>query len=102
MGARIGKGGGYSDLESALLREVKLVDDATTIATTVHPLQVLDRDLPETGHDFRVDLIVTPERVIRVDRRGTVRRRPLGIVWDDLRPGQVGAIPVLAALARKR
>ena len=34
------------------------------IATTVHDLQVLDEDLPEQAHDFRVDLIVTPDRII--------------------------------------
>ena len=26
--------------------------------------KVLDEDLPEQAHDFRVDLIVTPERII--------------------------------------
>src|SRR3712207_8895655 len=38
-GVRVGKGGGYSDLELGLLIEAGLVDDSTTIATTVHPLQ---------------------------------------------------------------
>jgi 5-formyltetrahydrofolate cyclo-ligase len=28
--------------------------------TTVHHLQVVDEALPETGHDFSVDLIVLP------------------------------------------
>ena len=50
-GARVGKGGGYSDLEFALLAEAGLVGSAT-MATTAHPLQVLDEDLPETDHDF--------------------------------------------------
>jgi 5-formyltetrahydrofolate cyclo-ligase len=97
-GARIGKGGGYSDLEFALLAERGLVDDDTTIATTVHSLQVLDEDLPETDHDFRVDVVVTPEEVIRC-RRG---RRPSGILWDHLDEGRIEAIPVLRALARQR
>ena len=35
-GVRLGKGGGFSDLELALLTEAGLVDDATTIVTTVH------------------------------------------------------------------
>ena len=97
-GARVGKGGGYSDLEFALLAERGLVDADTPIATTVHPLQVLDEDLPETDHDFRVDLIVTPEEVIRC--RGG--RRPPGILWDHLEEGRIEAIPVLRALARRR
>jgi 5-formyltetrahydrofolate cyclo-ligase len=45
----------------ALLRADKShADEQTTIATTVHRLQVVDAELPESGHDFRVDLIVTP------------------------------------------
>ncbi len=52
-GARVGKGG-YSDLELALLRELGRVDDEMVVATTLHPLQVLEGPLPETEHDFRV------------------------------------------------
>jgi 5-formyltetrahydrofolate cyclo-ligase len=92
-GVRVGKGGGYSDLELGLLIEAGLVDDATTIATTVHPLQVLDEDLPETAHDFRVDLVVTPDEVVRT---GAPRRSP-GVIWEDLDAEKIAAIPVLAA-----
>src|SRR6266542_2697166 len=59
-GERVGKGGGYSDLEYAIGREVGYIDDATAVATTVHPLQLVDRALPVTAHDVRVDLVVTP------------------------------------------
>jgi 5-formyltetrahydrofolate cyclo-ligase len=99
-GVRIGKGGGYSDLEFALLQEVKLVDDSTVIATTVHPLQLLDEDLPKTDHDFRVDLIVTPADVIRTPRTQTLAHRPAGILWDLLDGGRIEEIPPLAALRR--
>jgi 5-formyltetrahydrofolate cyclo-ligase len=92
-GVRIGKGGGYSDIEFALLVEAGLVDDSTAIVTTVHPLQLLDEDLPETAHDFRVDIIVTPEEVVRTG----ARRRPPGIIWDHLDDDIIEAIPVLAA-----
>jgi 5-formyltetrahydrofolate cyclo-ligase len=47
-GARVGKGGGFSDLEFALLVEAVLVGEQTVLATTVHPLQVLPEPLPET------------------------------------------------------
>jgi 5-formyltetrahydrofolate cyclo-ligase len=97
-GVRIGKGGGFSDLEFALLSQAGLVDQQTTITTTVHSSQVLDRPLPETGHDFRVDIIVTPESVIRTQ----ARRRPAGIIWDDLDRDKIDAIPVLKRLARSR
>ncbi len=47
-GVRLGKGAGYSDIEVALLQEAGLVGPSTAIVTTVHPLQVVDDDLPET------------------------------------------------------
>jgi 5-formyltetrahydrofolate cyclo-ligase len=97
-GVRIGKGGGYSDLELGLLVEAGLVDDATVIVTTVHPLQLLDDELPETSHDFRVDLVVTPEDVVHTH----ARRRPSGILWEHLDDETIEAIPVLAARRRSR
>jgi 5-formyltetrahydrofolate cyclo-ligase len=92
-GARVGKGGGFSDLEFALLVEAGLIGPDTVVATTVHPLQVLEGPLPETGHDFRLDLIVAGEEVIRCRRT----RRPPGILWDHLDAAKVAAIPALAA-----
>jgi 5-formyltetrahydrofolate cyclo-ligase len=92
-GVRVGKGGGYSDLEFGLLVERGLVDDKTTIATTVHPLQLVDEELPETEHDFRVDLIVTPNEVVRPNRA----KRPPGILENHLDAAKAAAIPVLAA-----
>jgi 5-formyltetrahydrofolate cyclo-ligase len=93
-GVRVGKGGGYSDLELGLLIEAGRISDRVPIVTTVHPLQVLHEDLPETRHDFRVDRIVTPDEVIRARRS----RRPPGILWDHLDPERIAEIPVLAAL----
>jgi 5-formyltetrahydrofolate cyclo-ligase len=91
QGVRVGKGGGFSDLEFALLAERRLVGVHTTIVTTVHPLQLLDERLPETDHDFRVDMIVTPNEVVRTRRR----RRPPGILADHLDAEKRAAIPVL-------
>jgi 5-formyltetrahydrofolate cyclo-ligase len=98
QGVRIGKGGGYSDLEMALGRAAGWIDDATIVVTTVHPIQVVDAELPETGHDFRLDLIVTPDEVIECPRH----RRPPGILWDHLDPEKIAAIPTLSALAQAR
>ncbi|OOC54537.1 MULTISPECIES: 5-formyltetrahydrofolate cyclo-ligase [Nocardiopsis] len=95
-GARIGKGAGYSDLEVALLIEAGLVTEETTIVAPVHQLQVIDEEIPETEHDFSVDLIVTPNEVIQCERR----QHPNGIVWEDLTAEKVEAIPVLGKLAR--
>jgi 5-formyltetrahydrofolate cyclo-ligase len=95
-GVRVGKGGGFSDLEFALLAERGLIDDETSIVTTVHPLQILDEDLPETVHDFRVDRIVTADGVLRCRRV----RRPSGVLWSHLDGEKVRQVPALASLAR--
>ncbi|WP_198427402.1 5-formyltetrahydrofolate cyclo-ligase [Streptomyces buecherae] len=92
-GVRLGKGAGYADIEVALLHEAGLIGQNTRIATTVHSLQVLDEDLPETEHDFRVDLIITPDDAFEC-KPG--RSRP-GIVWDHLTPEVIAAIPALAS-----
>ena len=92
-GVRIGKGAGYADLELALLAELGCVTERTQIATTVHDVQVLEQALPETAHDFRVDLIVTPTRVIRCPRAP----RPAGLIWEHLDADKIAAIPALAA-----
>jgi len=98
-GARLGKGGGYSDLEFALARSLGLVDDDTTVVTTVHELQVLREVIPMTAHDVPLDLVVTPERVIRVRRR---HPRPAAIIWKELSAEQLEGMPALARLARTR
>jgi 5-formyltetrahydrofolate cyclo-ligase len=92
-GVRVGKGGGYSDLEFALLVENGRVGEHTTIATSVHPLQLVEDELPETEHDFRVDLIVTSEEVVRTPGGN----RPPGILWDHLQPEKIDEIPILKA-----
>lgn len=92
-GSRIGKGAGYSDLEVALLIEAGLVNDKTVIVAPVHQLQVIEEEIPETEHDFSVDYIVTPEEVIPC----LGRRRPNGLVWNDLTPAKIESIPILKA-----
>src|SRR6266508_4479026 len=77
-GARVGKGGGYSDLEYGLLIEAGRIDDHTTVATTVHPIQILREHLQTTEHDLPVDLIATPRAVIEVERQYP---RPRGSLW---------------------
>lgn len=97
-GARVGKGGGYADLELAILTEAGAIDERTMIVTTVHPVQVVDGRLPETAHDVRVDRIVTPDRTISCRRTS----RPPGILWDQLDEARIEAIPVLRRLDATR
>jgi 5-formyltetrahydrofolate cyclo-ligase len=91
-GARLGKGGGFSDLEYALLAEAGRIDRRTVVATTVHPIQILRENLLMTGHDIPVNLIATPRAVIEVDGAYS---RPSRILWDHLQPPQIHEIPVL-------
>lgn len=97
-GARLGKGGGFADLEFALAGAAGLVGPHTVTVTTVHELQVRAAGvIPVTGHDVPLDFIVTPERVI--DCRAAGRARPAaGIRWEDLTAEKIAAIPLLAGL----
>lgn len=96
-GARLGKGGGYSDLEFALAGEAGLIGRATVVATTVHDLQVRAAGIvPTVDHDARLDLIVTPTRTVEVPRRG--RRAGGRVRWEELSDDKVAAIPLLARL----
>ena len=97
-GARLGKGGGFADLEFALAAAAGLIGPATLVVTTVHELQVRPAGaIPTAAHDAPVDLVVTPERVIDCrPRRGP---RPTdGIRWAELTDEKIAAIPLLAAL----
>jgi 5-formyltetrahydrofolate cyclo-ligase len=96
-GARLGKGGGFADLEFALATAAGLIGPETVTVTTVHELQVRPSGvIPLTDHDVPVDLIVTPERVI--DCRARRGPRPTaGIIWADLTEEKIAAIPLLSA-----
>jgi 5-formyltetrahydrofolate cyclo-ligase len=96
-GARLGKGGGFSDLEFAVASEAGLIGRDTVAVTTVHDLQVRPAGVvPVVGHDFRLDVVVTPTGVIEVPRRG---RRPAGRVrWDELTDEKIAEIPLLERL----
>ena len=99
-GARLGKGGGFADLEFALAAAAGLIGPDTLVATTVHDAQVLETGrIPMTGHDVPLDLIVTPDEVIEC--RGS-HPRPDGIDWDDLTEEKIAAIPLLTRLAPPR
>lgn len=91
-GSRTGKGGGFSDLEYAIGREFGFVEEDVIILTTVHPLQIMEHDLPETDHDFRIDFIVTPAEIIQTYRQGG---RPPGIIRDHLTGQNISEIPIL-------
>jgi 5-formyltetrahydrofolate cyclo-ligase len=93
-------GARLADLEFAIASAAGLIGPDTLVATTVHPVQVLDPGrIPVAPHDAPIDLIVTPDEVIRCDGG---RDRPAGIVWDALTDEKIAAIPLLGQLAQER
>ncbi len=99
-GVRLGKGEGYAELEWGILAECGKVDENTPVVTTVHDVQVIDDEIPVDPYDLPVDLIVTPTRVIEVNR---TLPKPRGIYWNLLPKEKLEAIPVLKELrARSR
>lgn len=97
-GARLGKGGGYSDLEYALAFASGKLSSDTPILTTVHRLQLIEEMIRRVVHDIPVDYIVTPERILETHTR---LPRPEGIYWDLLPPDKIEAIPTLRAMAAR-
>ena len=95
---RLGKGGGFADLEYALASAAGLIGPGTLVVTTVHELQVRPAGaIPVTGHDIPVDLVVTPERIIDC-RPGRGARPAAAICWPELTEDKIAAIPLLTAL----
>jgi 5-formyltetrahydrofolate cyclo-ligase len=93
-GRRVGKGHGYADLEYGMLRD--LGNRAVPVATTVHPLQILE-DFPTEPHDLAVSIIATPSEVLEVKRPPAP---PKGIDWARLPESALEDMPVLGELKR--
>ncbi|MEZ0346434.1 MAG: 5-formyltetrahydrofolate cyclo-ligase [Infirmifilum sp.] len=95
-GGRVGKGGGFSDLEYAILREMRVIGEDTPVVTTVHDVQIVE-SIPMERHDVPLDRIYTPSKAIV-----TVRKypRPRGIIWELLPEKQIEEIPLLRELRK--
>jgi len=63
-GNRLGKGGGYGDAEISFIKERF---GEIPIATTVHPIQIVER-VPVKPKDQKITIIATPARIIRISR----------------------------------
>jgi len=97
-GLRLGKGGGYSELEYAILLEYGRIDRSIPIMTNVHDLQILEK-LPRDPYDLTLDVIATPTRLIRIEDRG---ERPDGIIWSMLSEEKIKEVPILVELKSLR
>ena len=91
-GTRVGKGGGYVDLEYALLREEGKLKETTPIVTTIHPLQIVTEKVAMLAHDIPLDFLVTPFEVVATR---PAFPRPRGIYWDFLKSARIESIPSL-------
>lgn len=97
-GSRIGKGGGFADLEFGILRHYKLVDKDTSILTTVPDEVIVDLALiPLQEHDTFLNYIITPKAVYPIDNK---RQQPSGIHWESVQPDQLEEIPILKKLQK--
>jgi 5-formyltetrahydrofolate cyclo-ligase len=96
-GARLGKGGGFGDLEFAIASAAGLIRPTTVVVTTAHERQVLEAgEIPMTTHDVYSELIVTPERILRLPRSSD--RGNSTIEWPDLTDEKIASIPLLRRL----
>jgi 5-formyltetrahydrofolate cyclo-ligase len=93
-GGRVGKGGGFGDLEFAILLEMGSITETTPLVTTVHPLQIVEK-VPMTEHDAPVDFIITPDETIETER---AYPRPKGIIWELLPSYAYKRMPILTEL----
>lgn len=92
-GRRLGKGGGYSDLEFGILRHYERIDADVSILTTVHPIQELEPGrIPKQPQDITLSGMYTPNNSNRVDSSST--HFP-SIEPDRLDEDQLHSIPVL-------
>jgi 5-formyltetrahydrofolate cyclo-ligase len=94
-GERIGKGEGYSELEFALAVEAGKLKRNVPVITSIHPLQLISERIDRKRHDFTVDIILTPEEILRCPPD---RTRPKGIYWKDLSKQKIEDIPALMKL----
>jgi len=96
-GARVGKGGGFSDLEYALLAETGKVGPDVPIVTTVHGVQVLPQALEMRPHDIPLDAAITPEGTLQFAQ---IFPRPPGLFREALTADQIAEVPVLRELLK--
>ena len=97
-GVRVGKGGGYADLEYGLAAAAGIVSPDIPVITTIHPMQLLVEALPRTDHDVPLDYAATPDEVIQCS--GNLPH-PKGIYWEDLDERKIKAIPLLQKLRER-
>lgn len=62
------------------------------MVTSVHPLQIVEADIPMTEHDIPLSAIVSPHEIIETKAPCA---RPTGIYWPMLPREKIDLIPCL-------
>ncbi len=75
-GGRLGKGGGYGDVEISYLKDQMIIGVKTPLISTVHEIQVVE-EVPTEHHDQKINMIITPESVLRVKHRHSYENKDL-------------------------
>ncbi|MEM2088501.1 MAG: 5-formyltetrahydrofolate cyclo-ligase, partial [Thermoproteota archaeon] len=99
QGDRIGKGGGYSEVEWAVAREYGKVDENTPIVTTIHDIQLVKEEFEVAPYDLPLDYIVTPSKIIRIRKR---RKKPEAIYWNLISTDKIMEIPILQEMFKRK
>lgn len=92
-GNRLGKGGGYSDLEYAILLEFELIQEDVPIVTTIHPVQELEPGrIPREPQDLSLSAYCRPDKTRVVESRPPM---PEGLDPGRLDDAKLDSIPIL-------
>jgi len=90
-GWRIGKGGGYAELEYAILKESGRIHKDTPVITIIHDMQFVDFEVPHNEYDLGVDIVITPTKTVRIENAF----KPHGILWEKISEEIIREIPIL-------
>lgn len=97
QGIRLGKGEGYSEIEAGILGELGKMQCETPVITTVHELQIVDKEIPKERFDLLVDIIATPKQIIRTG----VEKGDPKIIWSMLDEKKLEEITLLKELKNR-
>jgi len=95
-GVRIGKGGGYGEIEYGILKDIDSISEETPVFTSIHDVQLIEK-IPREEHDLLVDFVSTPTKTIRMERR---HLQPEGIIWERITEKEMEHMPILQDLKK--
>ncbi|QQP39045.1 Uncharacterized protein FKW44_019799 [Caligus rogercresseyi] len=97
MGARIGDGKGYDDLDWAMLYQMGALDRSTVVVTLVDSVQILDEKVIPNyvmePHDVPVDVIVTKKTMHHVAKR--LKKPCSGVLQSLVNKKKMAELPAL-------